>query len=51
MSYTNPQQFVPQQYAQQNQRLQDTINMLNSKKNYELKMKESPRKIKLLKVE
>ena len=25
MSYTNPQQFVPQQYAQQNQRLQDTI--------------------------
>ena len=25
MSYRNPQQFVPQQYAQQNQRLQDTI--------------------------
>ena len=25
MSYRNPQQYVPQQYAQQNQKLQDTI--------------------------
>ena len=25
MSYTNPQQFVPQGYAQQNQQLQNTI--------------------------